>query len=229
MKLISAQLESVRQQTPQPTPAPEQPLVTSQDDEKFGSDLIDLARRVTHQELRAVSSRLQAIEDIIRKVTPKVEQVDRVQQEVALSREERFWSELNAAVPDWEQINADQRWLQWLTEYDPVAGLTRQDSLNQAQRAMDIKRVTGLFKLFKASVTPPTTTRPNSGQAALARQVAPSRTSTVTVQPQGERRYTGQDYTFWFDPRRTNDRATQEIAAMRAELDRAHAEGRIDW
>jgi hypothetical protein len=230
LRLITAQLEAMRQQTPQPAPVTEQPLVTTQDEEKFGSDLVDLARRVTHQEVKAVEKRLQHIEELIRRFAPQVERVGRVEQQVAQTREDRFWGELTDAVPDWETVNQNPAWIAWLGEYDPVAGVTRQESLNAAQAALDHRRVTGLFKLFKATAAPtPQPTRPNPAKAELARQVAPSRTSTVTVPPQGEKRYTGQDYTFWFDPRRTADRPTQEVATMKAELDRAHAEGRIDW
>lgn len=230
MRMISAQLEAMRQHQTQPAPAPEQPLVTTQDDEKFGSDLVDLARRVARQETKAIDKRLQTIEELIRKFTPQVERVGRVEQQVAQTREDRFWSELTAAVPDWEAINQNPAWIAWLGEYDPVAGATRQDSLNVAQAALDHRRAAGLFKLFKASQpAPQPTARPNPAKAELARQVAPSRTSTVTVPPKGEQRYTGQDYTYWFDPRRTADRPAQEVATMKAELDRAHAEGRIEW
>lgn len=228
MQQISARLEALPQQ-PQPAPAPEQPLVTTQDDEKFGSDLVDLARRAARQELKAIVARLQSIEDLIRKVTPKVDRVAHVEQAVAQTREDRFWSELNTAVPDWEVINASQEWIKWLAEYDPVAGCTRQESLNAAQAALDHRRVAGLFKLFRAGQAPAQPSRSTQAKAELARQVAPSRTSTVTVPPKGEQRYTGQDYSFWFDPRRVADRPAQEVATMKAELDRAHAEGRIDW
>lgn len=229
MRMMTAQLEAMRQQTPQPATTPEQPLVTTQDDEKFGSDLVDLARRVTRQETKAIDKRLQTIEDLIRKFTPQVERVGRVEQQVAQTREDRFWGELTAAVPDWETVNQNPAWIAWLGEYDPVAGATRQDSLNAAQAALDHRRAAGLFKLFKTTQPAPQPARPNPAKAELARQVAPSRTSTVTVQPQGEKRYTGQDYTYWFDPRRTADRPAQEVATMKAELDRAHAEGRINW
>ena len=221
---ISTRLETLTQ--PQaPTPQPETPLVTNQDDEKFGSDLVDLARRAAREELRAVGKRLQTIEDLIKRVTPQVERVRQVEDQVVQSRVERFWSELSTAVSDWEQINANPNWLKWLSEYDPVAGCTRQESLAAAQAALDHRRVIGLFKLFKG----PTPAARPTPSPELARQVAPSRTSTVTVQPQAARRFTGQDYQFWLDPRRANDRDATEVKTMRAELDRAHAEGRIDW
>ena len=229
MRMISAQLEAMRQHQTQPAPTPEQPLVTPQDDEKFGSDLVDMARRVSRQELRMVDKRLQSIEEVLRKVAPQVERVGRVEQEVAQTREDRFYSELSNAVPNWEVINASQEWLKWLAEYDPVAGSTRQESLDAAQKTLDHRRVVGLFKLFQAGVVPAQPGKPTKAQSELARQVAPSRTSTVTTPPQGEKRYTGRDYAFWFDPRRVIEKTPQEVSNMKAELDRAYVEGRIDW
>ena len=222
---LSSQVEQVRQQQPQ---APkEQPLVTSQDDDKFGSDLIDVMRRVFREETRVFDKRMQAAEAFLQKLVPQVERVGRVEAEVALTREERFWTELNQAVPDWERINADQRFHTWLAEYDPVAGRTRQDSLNEGQTKLDSRRVVALFKLFKDG--PGKAPEPKNKQPELARQVAPSRTSTVAVPPSQDRTYTGAEYAYWLDPRRMNDTAVERVVAMKAELERAYTEGRIKW
>lgn len=223
MQQFATQLDQLRQQPPA-QPQPEKPLVTSQDEDKFGSDLIDAMRRVSREEFRSIAAEIAGLRETIRKLTPQVERVGRVEAEVAQSREERFWTEVDAAVPDWQKINADQRWIDWLQEYDPVAGCTRQKSLEAAQLALDHRRVIGLFKLFKPAS--PQQRQPNS---ELARQVAPSRTSTVTVPPIAEKRYTGQEYAYWLDPRRENDTPTDKRVAMKAEVDRAYAEGRIQW
>lgn len=222
---LADELSKVRQQ-PQPK-VPEQPLVTSHDDEKFGSDLIDVMRRVVREENRVLERRLQTAEEFVKNAAPQVERVKRVEQEVTQSREERFWTELTQAVPDWEAVNGNQKFHAWLAEYDPVAGRTRQESLNEAQGRLDSRRVVAMFKLFKdGSGKAPT---PSNKQPELARQVAPSRTSTVTVPPSQERQYTGADYAFWLDPRRMNDTAPEKLVAMKAEVERAFAEGRIKW
>jgi hypothetical protein len=222
---LSSAVEQVRQQQP---PAPkEQPLVTSQDDDKFGSDLLDVMRRVVREENRALDKRLQFAEDYVRKLVPQVERVGRVEAEVAQTREERFWGELNLAVPDWEKVNADAKWHAWLAEYDPIAGRTRQESLNEGQTKLDSRRVIALFKLFKDG--PGKTPEPRNKQPELARQVAPSRTSTVAVPPSQDRTYTGAEYAYWLDPRRMNDMPVERVVAMKAELERAYSEGRIKW
>lgn len=226
LQRLAAQLEVVRQQPTPPAP-PEQPLVTAKDEQTFGADLVDMARRAAKEVTRDLERKMALLETSIKNLMPKVQKVDRMEQEVVQSREERFWSDLATAVPDWEAVNADQRWLKWLAEYDPVAGMTRQASLEAAQQRLDAKRAIGLFKLFKATLTPPSSR--NQSKQELARQVAPTRTSTVTVQPTAEKRYTGAEYAYWLDPRRVNDTDLATATAMKAEVDRAMAEGRIDW
>ena len=227
MRLLATQLERLNSQPPQPK-VPEQPLVTSQDDDKFGSDMIDVMRRVVREESRNLDKRLQTAEDYVRKLTPQMERVRQVEQEVTQTREERFWSELQMAVPEWEVINGDQKFHAWLSEYDPVAGRTRQESLNEAQSRFDSRRVVAMFKLYRdGSGKAPAA--PGKQQPELVRQVAPSKTSTVAVPPQQEKTYTGADYVYWLDPRRANDTAPEKVAAMKAEVERAYAEGRIKW
>jgi hypothetical protein len=227
IQALSGQLDQVRQQ-PQAPAQPEKPLVTSQDDDKFGSDLIDVMRRVVREESRVLLGRLQAVEEIARKTAPQMERIGQVEAAVTQTREERFWGELQNAVPDWEKINQDQRWITWLAENDPVAGCTRQEALSNAQARMDIRRVVALFKLFKETLPKPAPT-PKTPNPELARQVAPSKTSTVAVPPTQDRKYTGRDYEYWFDPRRANDSEPAQVLAMKAELDRAYLEGRIQW
>lgn len=212
---------------PQPQPQPETPLVSDKDEDKFGSDLIDMARRVSREELRSLTRRLDSIEAAIKTVAPQVQRVAKVEAEVAQTREDRFWSELTKEVPDWESINEDQKWLAWLKEYDPIAGKPRQASLLEAQQTLDHRRVVAMFKLFKGPQAP--APQPKAKQNELARQVAPARNSTVTTPSQTAKTYTGKDYAYWLDPRRLNDTALDQVVAMKAELERAYVEGRIQW
>ncbi len=226
LQQLTTQLDSLRQAPPAPA-QPEQPLVTRKDEDTFGADLVDMARRVSREEARDLGKRLEKIEAILKNVAPKVERVKQVEAEVAQSREDRFWSEIEKEVSDWQEINSDQRWLSWLKEYDPIAGQPRQQSLAVAQSALDFRRVIGMFKLFKSTITPAQPA--GKPKTELARQVAPARNATATAAPQAQRTYTGADYAHWHDPRRANDSDVAEVAAMKAELDKAYVEGRIQW
>lgn len=226
LRQIQAQLESMRQQTPPPVATPPQPLVTSNDEEKFGVDLIAIMRKVSQETNRTVEARLGPIEQYLSKLTPQLKRVEKVESEVAQSREERFWGELANAVPDWEKVNEDDRWKKWLLEYDPVSGATRQTALDAAQATLDHRRAAAMFKIFKQMVAPaqPAQARPN-----LSSQVAPARNSTASTPPPAARTYTGQEYAYWTDHRRRNDTETAQLVAMQAEMDRAIQEGRVQF
>jgi hypothetical protein len=85
--------------------------------------------------------------------------------------EQQFYATLEGLVPDWQEINADDRWLAWLSEVDPVYGAPRQAALDQARAALDAKRVANVFKAFKAAL-------PVKVQETLQSQVAPSSVGT---------------------------------------------------
>ena len=46
-------------------------------------------------------------------------------------------------------MNASQRWLEWLSETDPVYGLPRQAALDSAFERLDAQRVVAIFKKYK--------------------------------------------------------------------------------
>lgn len=225
---LQSQLQAMQsQQAPRPEPKVE-PLITPKDEEAFGTDLIDAMRRVSREESRALNQRLDALASALERVSQVTGKVDQVERKVQLTAEQMFYVELGRGVPDWQQVNADARWHAWLSEYDPVAGRTRQESLNEAHAAFDHARVAALFNMFKTTL-PPAPAPQKSGQAELARQVAPSRSSTATVSPPAAKVFTSKEYAYWTDPRRVHTEDRAKLDAMLTELEQAQAEGRIDW
>jgi hypothetical protein len=70
-----------------------------------------------------------------------VPQVHQLSQNHAVSKEQRFWADLQTAVPDWQEINTSREFQSWLLEVDPLTGIPRQTYLDDAQRNMDARRV----------------------------------------------------------------------------------------
>lgn len=223
---LQARLEAQQQAQQKPEEPKKAQLVTAQDEERYGSDLIELMRRVIREESGSVVSRMDAFDRALASLGPHMQRVGKVEQEVALTRQERFWGELTKEVPDWEQINADERWLAWLTKTDQLSGRTRQTALQEAQAALDFQRVIAIFKLFKETLPAVQPTQPRND---LARQVAPSKSSKAGVPPQGAKVYTADEYAYWLDPRRANDVEKPVREQMLVEMDRAFAEGRVRW
>src|SRR5262249_61222664 len=73
---------------------------------------------------------------------------DRVAREV----QRNLHSQVEREVPNWREINADPRWLAWLSTPDPYSGVTRQRLLNDATAKGDAGRVVRIFKGFIAEV-----------------------------------------------------------------------------
>jgi hypothetical protein len=55
---------------------------------------------------------------------------------------------LDAAVPNWRQVDQDQRWLNWLLMPEPLSGRIRQELLNEAAARGDATAVVAFFRGF---------------------------------------------------------------------------------
>jgi hypothetical protein len=130
-----------------------------------------MVQRVAQQMLGGVAAKVEAAVGTFEKRIVQLEQtVKGTSQAVAVTAEEMFFNRLGAAVPDWETINADAKFLEWLGEVDPMLGQPRQMALNSAQQAMDVARVTAIFKAFKATLPQEAPKRSTS----VEKQVSPS-------------------------------------------------------
>lgn len=145
------------------TSAAPAPAVDSKDVENFGADLVEMVQRHMDKVLALVNTRLGTLEQKVNGVT----------QQTALTQEQQFYATLGTLVPDWKEINVDQRWLAWLAQEDPVYGAPRQAALDVAHQRMDPVRVASVFKAFKDGLPPP------PAPSSLADQVAPSGAASV--------------------------------------------------
>jgi len=115
-------------------------------------------------------------------------------------------------VPNWQEINRDPRWLQWLDSPDTYSGYSRQQLLNGAVAAGNAGRVIAIFKGFLREV----------GAAGQA----PARTAARHRQAQGPFYSRGQIVQM-AAMRRKGQISDQEWAEWEHELIRAGREGRI--
>lgn len=229
---LSVALEEIHKlKTATPTEPPKrQELITKDDEETFGSDLIDLSRRVVREEFAQLAPHV--IAEIRKEFAPIRDQVGEVQKKTAQTEEERFWSAVDAAVPDWREIDSDPQWLEWLGEVDPMVGNSRQEALNAAHTAMDAARVAAIFKVWKGIYRPEQPVAPapvNTKREELQRQVAPSKSRASSSAPAPERNWTAAEYERAFDPRLSATMDADAISKLQAEADKAYAEGRVKW
>ncbi len=207
------------------TPAPAKTLITEQDKEAFGSDLIDLIDRATEQKL-AGSRELEA--QLRAEINELKGKLGNVSERQVVSDKDRYETALATAVPDWQALNVDQGFLAWLAEVDPVYGMPRQYALNNAYESLDATRTANIFNQYKKAIAP----APQPGKPNLQSQVAPtrSRTSPAPTNPNVDKRvYTQQDIdAFYSDWRRG---LIDEAQAVQIENDihAATTEGRIRY
>lgn len=200
--------------------------VTSEDEETFGSDLIAVMKKVAKQEASEAAKQLEP------KVASVSQKVDAVLKDQAETAGDRFMAAIARDVPDWETINADQKWLDWLGEYSPELGGPRQYALDVAQERFDHVRVVALFKAYKEKFpnSPAATTAPTSkAQQELQSQVAPAKTAAPATQPNTDRIWTGAEYERAYDVRLGHTMTAKEVEGLQAEAERAYNEGRVRW
>ena len=206
-----------------PEPAPE----PDNDAETFGEDLVDaIDRRAAKLAKDLVSQQLQPMQAYIQQLESKLGVVG---EQVAESAQDRFYGELAKAVPDYEAINADQNFLNWLGEIDPVYGVPRQAALDRAANSLDAGRVAAIFQAYNVLTSKQVAAQQNQQvRKELERQVAPSASRSASQAPAG-RVFTRADYEYAYDPRTIRELGGEKTLALQAEVDRAVAEGRIQW
>jgi len=194
------------------------------DVEAFGADLVGMVQRYAERVFRAMSEQFSSQAAALNsRVATLEQQVTGVSQLTNNTLEQQFYATLKAFVPDWERVNQDPRWLDWLGETDPVYGASRQAALDAAHQAMDAQRVANVFAAFKATL-------PAKANASLANQVAPN--GAAAAAPSGPA--TKQILSAKFVEKFYNDMAKgkyngREAEAQRieAEINQAAGEGRI--
>lgn len=205
---------------------PVKSLITEQDKEAFGTDLIDLIERATESKVATFKTRES---ELINEINQLKSQLGSVSERQVVSDQDRFVFGLGQKVPDWEQLNVDAGFLAWLSEVDPVYGLPRQVALSNAYNALDVDRVANIFNTYKASVAP---TKPVEKQPkpSLQSQVAPTRsraTSAPTATDANQKFWTSNEIEEFYSEWRRGYLDNDEAARLESEIHAAIAEGRV--
>lgn len=223
---LRKQVESLAVQQTEQTVAQ---TVSSEDEEAFGADLIAVMKKVARQEAAALE-KIQKAE--VQRVNNKIESVEKTQ---AATAGDKFMEDVAKAVPDWETVNADPKWLDWLDEYSPETGAPRQIALDAASNMLDSVRTAALFKAYKltqAEKSPEIVTEITAAQKAqeeLKRQVAPAKTVVSAPVVSTGQLWTGKEYEQAFDVRNDRTMTKTEISDLQTAADLAYNEGRIRW
>jgi hypothetical protein len=238
---LTQEIEALKAAKPAPTPEPKpaapapepQKLVTQQDVETFGADLVDLMRRIVVETDAGEKARLQdqiaELKGLIPTLKKDVEQVTSATVDV---KRERYFSDLEKLVPDYADINVDEAFLGWLTGEDPLSGFKRNAILQNAFNAFDHQRTAVIFNAFKQetgkTAPPPPAPKPSEG---LETQVSPagSKTPTTPTPDDGQKIWSSSEVQDFYNAVTRGDYRGRQDEARRidAEIDKALIENRV--
>jgi hypothetical protein len=242
---LTRQIEELRAAkpaaTPETPPTPDLPavtkLVTDEDTETYGDDLIDLIRRVAVETDAREKAKLQGeLADMRKQMAAQATQVETVRGNVADERRAAYFTSLAKLCPTYEETDARQDFKDWLLQLDDFSGLVRNDILQTAFHAYDVDRTAKVFNQFLGATAPapapPTPTpAPVDPQAELSELVSPgqARAGTVFTPDDGQKIWAISEMDqFYKDFARGEYRGRLDDAKrIEADIDKALAEGRV--
>jgi len=231
-------LKAAPSPTPEPPPAaappPEIKLITDEDTETYGDDLIDLMRRISRETDAGERAKLTGeIADLRKQMAAQATQVETVAGAATDERRAKYFTDLGKAVANYDEVDNSQAWKDWLMQTDEFSGLVRNEILQTAYFNFDVERTAKVFNQFIAGATPepPPPPPPVDPQEELREQVSPGQTKATTVltPDDGKKVWSIAEMdTFYKDYARGDYRGRlEEVARIEAEIDRALAEGRV--
>ncbi len=132
-------------------------LITDQDRETYGDDLIDVVRRgareVFEPEIEALKTENQNLK-----------------KQVTTQAQKDVKAQLRAAVPDWVAVNNSPQFQAWLNLPNIYTGQVKRQMLNAAYQAADAPRVVAFFKdfLMEVAATGQTLQTPQAEQQVVS-------------------------------------------------------------
>lgn len=208
-------------------------LLTEQEIEEY-DESIGIMRKVTQEETGNLGREVSALKAQIAQMAQNtVPQVQQLAAQVGNTQEEMFWNKLSAVVPNWQEINANENFQDWLLETDPLSGIARQAYLDDAQRNYDVDRIATFFSTWSGLNGNQSAHQGKSAnQDELNQQVAPKRSRSAGAAPTGsnnKQSWSQADIGAFYDDIRKGKfkGRDDERAKIERDIFAAQAEGRI--
>lgn len=193
------------------------PEVFSEYGEEF-KQLAEYARQVRkdNMELKAKIAELEQHLGSVAEQSRQVSQAD-------------FYQQLGSLCEDWEELNYNQDFIQWLQEPSPYTGVPRQESLNDAVNQGDAARTAAIFNEWKALVGMNVKRQPDN-EPVKPKNQQPAKKRSADVSVGGDETYytRAQIQKLYDDYRRgLYDGKEDEWKRIERDIFRAQREGRI--
>lgn len=150
--------------------------------EEYGEPAAKAMKNMTGKVLESAKKELETVREELKQTQ---ETTGKLQQATALTAEERYFSELEKAVPDWKQINGgdgipqDPKFTELLTQTVPFQDYTYNDLLQYHHSNGNVAKVAEIFKAVKREAAP----APVVTADPLEKMLEPERTGKGTAPP----------------------------------------------
>lgn len=198
-------------------------LVTDEDRQEFGDELIEVQRKVAREETAELYKQLEAVKVENAKLR---ESLERTGSQVTQSS---FEQRLISLVPDFNQVNVSPAWIKWLDERDPLLRAPRRVVAEKAYAEGDAEGVAHFVKLFKDALKQAEPEKKAVTQE-LESQIQPSKStsSPTTPSPKGAIYTNDQVRQMFVKVTQLNKMGKlDEARKLEAEIDSAYMQGRV--
>lgn len=202
-------------------------LATEEELAVLGEEGVSSIDKLTRKAIEEATGPLKAELDSLRqqRLTAQQTEADNMAQE----GQDRFLQQLSNLIPDYDEIDTDPAFGEFLRKPDPASGRLRMELFKQAELSGDVGRVAYFFKMFSDSKAP-------SGREQLSQKVTPigSQGSPYEVPSnvnsgEGQAILTMADYKLFMDDITKGKYAGKQQLAndIEAKFDLAISEGRL--
>lgn len=163
-----------------------------------------------------------AMEKLLMKKFGKVE--NRIKDMSTQMTQQQFFAQLTALVPEWQKLNTDPDFLDWLQEVDPSSGYTRHQLMLYAYNQMDVNGVARWFKKYLSEVE----NKMNEKEQSLAsKNVAPPHRKITKASELPKRTYTESEIRKFYTDVALGKIPPDKREKLEEEYTRALLEGRV--
>ena len=226
-ELESALAEARKAPAPAAAPTAQQAIdtikqLTDEQLNEFGPDTLAMVETLINRRVGQAAP-AQPDPDIAKKVERLEQAEQRRDDERQQDAEARFWASVQAGIPNLHAVNADTGFHQWLSRFDPMSGINRQQALAAAQSAWDADRVIAIFTSYFNE----TGQAPTKKREIPADQVQPQQ-SRSTAAPAAEAKvWTGADITQFYNDKARGRYSAAEADRIEADIFAATSSGRV--
>lgn len=234
MGALEQMLQDMKNAPPPAAPVTHSKLITSEEEEQFGTEMLDVmgrrAREIVSPEVAELKATVARLEGMLNGTV----------RQTKLTAQQAMHAKLTEVVPNWQDINQLDAFKAWLALPDQYSGATRHSMLLSAYAENDTPRVLAFFRGFiseLAATTPadelvPAPAAPQQPpKPGLESLAAPgrARTPAQTNAPAEKQIITTDDVTAFYAAKRRGEYAgrEEEFNALEQELFKAQREGRV--